>query len=552
MTLSLDRKYRPETFADVAGQDHVQTTLRNAVVSGNVAHAYLFCGPRGTGKTTTARILAKALLCTLAPTDQPCGTCPQCQEITDGIHPDVYELDAASRTGVDNVREEIISRMPYAPVRGSYKIYIIDEVHMLSTAAFNALLKTLEEPPTHVIFVLCTTDPHKVPETIQSRCQRFDFHRLRIEEIIARLGLICEREGFKAEPEALQLIAQRSQGGMRNAIKALEQIAVFGAGTISYSAAEDLLGEVSSTSLFSVAELIARRDVASCFAWVASFTQGGTDIAQLVRDLSAHVRDLYVVAAVGPGSLEGLLDGDEEQIEAYRQQAAAFGSVDRLAYILTVLGDLSTELKTAASARLALEVALTRMARPDSDLSLEALAARVAILEQGGLVSVPAAKAAGTIAEAAGAMSDAQRLWASVVKGLEQQKKRRTLDNIGGSQPHLDPATGGLLIELPTNAAFAKQSLERPEVLALLRQLLHDASGRDLSITFSLGPPLATTATSAPNTPEPEVLSENGEASIAAVAEPEAIIQDVALGSEEPATADVSLDVSPGNGDPAT
>ncbi|MDR1014490.1 MAG: DNA polymerase III subunit gamma/tau, partial [Coriobacteriales bacterium] len=389
MALSLYRKYRPETFTDVMGQEHIETTLKNAVQTGSVSHAYLFCGPRGTGKTTTARLLAKALLCEKAPTDHPDGSCAQCREIADGLHPDVYELDAASRTGVENVREEIIGRVQFAPTRGTYKIYIIDEVHMLSTAAFNALLKTLEEPPPHVLFVLCTTDPHKVPQTIQSRCQRFDFHRLSEQQIVERLAYIGEQEGYQVQPEALALIAQRSQGGMRDAISSLEQIAVFGAGIVSFEAAESMLGEVSVEQLFSVGDLIARRDVAACFAWVASFTQGGTDIAQFVRDLAGHVRNLYVASVLGSDpALQELLEGEGEQIVRYREQAALFGSSDRLADVLVVLGDLSIQLRSAANARLSLEIALTRMARPDADLTLESLAARIALLEAGSVVSV--------------------------------------------------------------------------------------------------------------------------------------------------------------------
>jgi len=202
---SLYRKYRPSTFDDVVGQSHIERTLRNAVAEGKVAHAYLFTGPRGTGKTTTARLLAKALLCDRAPTGEPDGTCEQCIEIAEGTHPDVREIDAASNTGVDAVREEIIGRVQFAPTRGTHKVYIIDEVHMLSQAAFNALLKTLEEPPSHVIFVLCTTHPHKVPETIHSRCQRFDFHRISVEDIADHLRFIAESEGFRVDRGAFTL-----------------------------------------------------------------------------------------------------------------------------------------------------------------------------------------------------------------------------------------------------------------------------------------------------------------------------------------------------------
>jgi DNA polymerase-3 subunit gamma/tau len=385
LALSLYRKYRPATFTDVVGQEHIETTLCNAVRTGSVSHAYLFCGPRGTGKTTTARLLAKALLCEKAPTEQPDGTCLECQEIASGVHPDVYELDAASRTGVENVREEIIGRVQFAPTRGSYKIYIIDEVHMLSTAAFNALLKVIEEPPPHVIFVLCTTDAHKVPETIKSRCQQFEFHRLSEEHITARLNYICEKEGYKAEPEAVSLIAQRSQGGMRDAISSLEQVAVFTGGNITFDAAESLLGEVSAEQLFSVSTLLAERNVAGCFAWVASFTQSGTDIAQFARDLSAHIRNIYVASVLGSDrSLSEIIPADEELIKRYKEQADLFASSDRLAHVLLVLGELSMQLRYSANARLALEIALTRIARPESDLSLDSLAARVAVLEQGG------------------------------------------------------------------------------------------------------------------------------------------------------------------------
>ena len=207
MAEALYRKYRPQIFEDVVGQEQIERTIKNAIEQDKVSHAYLFCGPRGTGKTTTARLLAKALLCEKGPTPDPDGTCEDCQMIAEGVHPDVYELDAASRTGVENVREEIISRVQFAPTRGRYKVYIIDEVHMLSIAAFNALLKTLEEPPDHVVFILATTDPQKVPETIHSRCQRFDFRRISNESIVSRLGAVCVAEGVEFEGDALDLAA---------------------------------------------------------------------------------------------------------------------------------------------------------------------------------------------------------------------------------------------------------------------------------------------------------------------------------------------------------
>lgn len=389
---ALYRKYRPSTFSDVIGQDHIERTLKNAIEQGKVSHAYLFCGPRGTGKTTMARILAKALLCEKGPTTEPDGTCPECQAIAQGTHPDVYELDAASRTGVDNVREEIIARVNYAPTRGAWKIYIIDEVHMLSVAAFNALLKTLEEPPEHVVFILCTTDPQKVPETIQSRCQRFDFHRISHEAIVSRLGAICVKEGADFEGEALDLIAYRADGGMRNALTSLEQLMAFGDGHVTLEGAQNLLGSLDETDLSDIMVAIGSRDAASCFNWVARYIETGADLAQFVQDLAEHVRNMYLLSMAG-AEVEILVN--EPTRKAMVDQLHYFGS-DRLARMLTVLGDLSKELRTSSNPRLSFEIALTRLIKPESDLTVEALAERVeelerklAALEQNG---VPAAQ----------------------------------------------------------------------------------------------------------------------------------------------------------------
>ncbi len=391
MALSLYRKYRPEVFADVVGQEHVEKTLVNAISEGAVAHAYLFCGPRGTGKTTSARLLAKALLCESAQNGQPDGICPQCLEIAQGTHPDIFELDAASRTGVDNVREEIIGRVGFAPTRGRFKVYIIDEVHMLSTAAFNALLKTLEEPPEHVVFVLCTTDPHKVPETIQSRCQRFDFRRFSIEEIVGYLERISKGEGFEYEPEALEFIAAKSAGGMRDATTALEQVGVYTEGKITLDEATRMFGQIDIAALFEIAGYIARRDTSSCFVWINDLVGRGVDLSQFARDLASHLRNLYVTAITGGEN--GIVACTAAQLERYRQQAAEFGGVDRLARALDICGALIAELRNSSDARLSVEIAMARLTRPDSELTLEALAERIEALElrpSMGAVSQPA------------------------------------------------------------------------------------------------------------------------------------------------------------------
>lgn len=458
MAEALYNKYRPQIFEDVVGQEHIERTLKNAIASDKISHAYMFTGPRGTGKTTTARLLSKALICEKGPTPDPDGTCEDCQLIASGEHPDVYELDAASRTGVENVREEIIGKVSYAPTRGRYKVYIIDEVHMLSTAAFNALLKTLEEPPDHVVFILCTTDPQKVPETILSRCQRFDFRRIASEELISRLGAICEMEGVRFDGDALDLIAHRAQGGMRDALTSLDQLIAFGEGEVTTELAERLLGSLDSSDLADIVKAIGERDAAACFRWTSQYMETGADLVQFVADLTSHMRDMYVMSLAGADVALEVTEAGRRELEV---ELGWYGT-ERLARMLSVLGDLANELKTSTNQRLSFEIALTRMVRPESDLTLASLAERIESLERGmavGTVAQPrqvgAQQAVAQVQQIqnAGAAAQAQSQQASSVGAVQAVADQHL---VAGQQPQADAAQSQASVD-PASAGQAAQ-----------------------------------------------------------------------------------------------
>jgi DNA polymerase III subunit gamma/tau len=354
--LSLYRKYRSQSFDEVSGQEHVTRTLQNALRAGRVAHAYLFSGPRGTGKTSTARLLARALNCELGPGPTPCGECTSCHEIRDGVSPSVIEIDAASSRGIDEIRDLRQRVMTVPSQAGARKVFIVDEVHMLTTEACNALLKTLEEPPAHVLFILATTDAQKLPQTILSRCQRFEFRRGSVSLVGERLKHVAEAEGYTVEPEAVRLVARASGGSWRDAISLLEQVLSYGGETVTAESAAEVLGAVGEAELLALADGLAHADGRTVYPTVERLISEGTEPRQLARDLGEHLRSLLMADA-------GALPGDAYGAETRRrldEQAAAFGTW-RLVSALEALAQAEKEMRWSDSGRVVLEVALARV-----------------------------------------------------------------------------------------------------------------------------------------------------------------------------------------------
>lgn len=376
--LSLYRKWRPKTFGDLAGQVTVVKTLKNALERDRIAHAYLFCGPRGTGKTSTAKLFAKALNCEQGPTTEPCNECFSCQQINTGRSVDVIEIDAASNRRIDEIRD-LRDKVKFAPSEGDYKVYIIDEVHMLTKEAFNALLKTLEEPPENVVFILATTEPHKIIPTILSRCQRFDFTLHSLSDLKARMQFISEQEGVPITDGALSLISRAAEGGMRDAISILDQAIAFGGDQVTIEDVNTILGKVDQRIMSKVVEVIGNHDTEGVLRVLNEILDQGKDMNQFVKDLLFHFRDLMFIKECGVQN--AIIELPDELKEELRVQAERF-TMKELLRLLDILSETDQKLKFSSQPRLVLEMSMIQMVSAEVDTSITSLITRLSRLEE--------------------------------------------------------------------------------------------------------------------------------------------------------------------------
>ena len=392
--VALYRKFRPDNFTEVKGQDHIVTTLQNQIKADRIGHAYLFCGTRGTGKTSIAKLFAKTVNCHNPIDGSPCGECESCKRIAAGVSMDVVEMDAASNNGVEDVRN-IIDAVSYSPSEGRFRVYIIDEVHMLSTNAFNALLKTLEEPPSYCIFILATTEVHKIPITILSRCQRYDFKRISIDTIADRLEDLMAREGIDVEPKALRYIAKTADGSMRDALSLLDQCIAFHYGeTLTYDNALDVLGAVDTEVFSKLLRGVMDRDVTACIKVLEEIVVQGRELTQFVTDFTWYLRNLLVIKTAD--NVEDVLDVSTDNKARLKEEADRLESESIIRYI-RIFSDLSNDMRYASQKRILVEIALIKLCRPQMDSKNSEVIDRIKYIEDqlaNGVVTAPSANVA--------------------------------------------------------------------------------------------------------------------------------------------------------------
>jgi DNA polymerase III subunit gamma/tau len=501
---ALYRKHRPQSFAEVVGQEAVVRTLSNAIGTDAVRQAYLFAGPRGTGKTSMARILAKCLNCAQGPTTTPDGTCHACRAIAAGTSLDVIEMDAASQRGIDDIRE-IRDRVVLQPVEGRYKVYILDEAHQLTDAAWNALLKLIEEPPPHLVFVFCTTDLSKVLPTVRSRCQTFVFQRPRLQDLVKVLRQIADAEGIDAPDQALALVARSGRGAYRDAVSTLDQLASATGNEVTVQSVLELLGTVEEEALFRICDLVIDRDTAGALTYLEELAERGHDLGRLVLDLIEHLRQIMLAQHLG--DVPEAAATSEEARERLKAQANQLeeATVLRLVDLLAVAVD---DMRQGGDPRLPLELALVKVTRPASDLSRESIAFRLERLEQGVPVQAPPAPPSSESSQAeepgsepapapepvpvpVGApgleLSQLQEAWArTVIPAVEERGGIPTASLLREAHPAgLSGET--LTLEFPPSAQFHLDLARDPKSATLLADALYDVTGRRLEIVFELG-----------------------------------------------------------------
>nr|WP_297874604.1 DNA polymerase III subunit gamma/tau [uncultured Blautia sp.] len=498
---ALYRKFRPKDFEDVKGQEHIVTTLKNQIKADRIGHAYLFCGTRGTGKTTIAKILARAVNCEHPVDGSPCNTCKTCRAIMEGTSMNVIEIDAASNNGVDNIRE-IREEVAYRPTEGRYKVYIIDEVHMLSTGAFNALLKTLEEPPSYVIFILATTEAHKIPITILSRCQRYDFRRITVDTIADRLTELMDKEGNDVEEKAIRYIAKAADGSMRDALSLLDQCIAFYLGEkLTYEKVLENLGAVDTDIFSDLLRKILRQDTAGAVRTLEEIILQGKEMGQFVTDFIWYLRNLLLISS--SEHPEDAVDVSAENLEKMKEESAMLDAETLMRYI-RIFSELSNQIKYASQKRVLVEIALIKLCQPVMETNLDSLYDRVRVLEEKleHGVMMPAAQIETTVRENRRAIPEektpapvdkpekaapedlqyVKRNWNSIIRDTKGLLQQMLLE----STPKYDGNTGEPVLYIEFRNFLAQTCIESPESMEMLKNAVRKKIGKDVEIKMIL------------------------------------------------------------------